>query len=139
MSYSRPGMHRFLALVGLIAAFLSPVVARAYCEMGSWGMRCCCESQTALEAMPGLPALQTAMTCCPQGQCVATPAPSLGKSTDPIGGPSAPAIAVTWFDDPGSFEPKMPLPAIDCATLGVSHEARGPPVPLFLLHRMLLV
>jgi hypothetical protein len=131
-------MHRFVALVALVAAFLSPLAAEVTCAMGTFAMRCCCGQQNGLEALPDRPALQNEMTCCPQGECAVSAPPTIGKATDATQGTPRPALVAVHTETVLPLE-TVPAPWIDRTAIGLSHDARGPPVPLFLLNRTLLV
>jgi hypothetical protein len=131
-------MHRFVALVDLIVAFLSPLAAEVTCEMGTFATHCCCDQQNGLEALPDRPALQNEMTCCPHGECAISAAPTVGKATDATPGTPAPSLAAVRTDA-GPTLVSVASPWIEPEAIGLSHDARGPPVPLFLLHRTLLV
>lgn len=131
-------MHRFAALVALVAAFLSPLAAEVTCAMGTFAMRCCCDQQNGLEALPDRPSLQSEMTCCPRGECAVSAPPTVGKATDATQGTPRPLLAAVHTESMPALE-TVAAPWIERATIGLSHEARGPPVPLFLLNRTLLV
>lgn len=131
-------MHRFVALVALVAAFLSPLAAEMTCAMGTFAMRCCCDQQNGLEALPDRPALQNEMTCCPRGECAISAAPTVGKVTDATQGTPRPSLAAVAVDAVPALE-TMASPWIEPTAIGLSHDARGPPVPLFLVNRTLLV
>jgi hypothetical protein len=131
-------MHRFAALVALIAAFLSPLAAEVTCAMGTFAMRCCCDQQNGLEALPDRPALQTEMTCCPRGECVQTAPPTVGKTTDATEATPRPSLAVVHGDPVPAWQPTA-TPTIERDAVGLSHDPRGPPVPLYLRNRTLLV
>ena len=131
-------MQRFVALVALIAAFLSPLAAEMRCAMGTFAMHCCCDQQNGLEALPDRPALQNEMVCCPRGECAISAGPTVGKTTEATQGTPSPSLAAVRTDAVPAVE-TVASPWIERTATGLSHDARGPPVPLFLLHRTLLV
>ena len=131
-------MHRFVALVALVAAFLSPLAAEVGCAMTTFAMRCCCDRQNGLEALPDRPAVQNEMTCCPQGECAVSAPPTIGKTTDATQGTPRPLLAAVRTEAVPALE-TVSAPWIEPSAIGLSHDARGPPVPLFLLNRTLLV
>jgi hypothetical protein len=131
-------MQRFVALVALVAAFLSPLAAEVTCAMGTLAMHCCCDQQNGLEALPDRPALQNEMTCCPRGECAISAAPTVGKGTDATPGTPSPSLVAVRTDAGPALE-TVASPWIERSAKGLTHDARGPPVPLFLLHRTLLV
>ena len=138
MRYSRLGMHRFVALVALVVAFFSPLAAEMKCAMGKLAMHCCCDQQNGLEALPDGPAVQNAMTCCPRGECAISAPPTFGKMTEATEGSPSPSLAAVRTDAVPAVE-TVASPWIERTAIGLSHDARGPPVPLFLLHRTLLI
>ena len=131
-------MHRFVALVALIVAFFSPLAAEVTCAMGTFAVHCCCDRENGLEALPDRPALQNEMTCCPHGACAVSAAPTVGKATDATQGTPSPALVAVRAEGVPALETAA-SPWIEPEAIGLSHDARGPPVPLFLLHRTLLV
>jgi hypothetical protein len=131
-------MQRFAALLALVAALLAPLATDVTCAMGTFAARCSCDPRNGLEALPDRPAVQNEMTCCPRGESVVSAPPMVGKVTDATQGTPAPSLAAAPTDAVPALE-TVASPWIEPAAIGLSHDARGPPVPLFLLHRTLLV
>jgi hypothetical protein len=131
-------MQRFVALMALVAAFLAPLASEVTCAMGTFAVHCCCDRQNGLEALPDRPALQSEMTCCPHGECAISAAPTVGKTTDATEGTPSPSVVAATPDAAPALDRAVP-PWIEPAAIGRSHDPRGPPVPMFLLHRTLLV
>jgi hypothetical protein len=79
------------------------------------------------------------MTCCPHGECAISAAPTVGKTTDATEGTPSPSIVAGNSGRGAGARQGGGAAWIEPAAIGRSHDPRGPPVPLFLLHRTLLV